>query len=126
MFLDYIIIAMGMFGLYIFMINRELLIRPKAFWVILILSLITLALAYILPQFDTFKNYTTNILKLPIITLLLYRIQRGFFKIAFNREPKNTFWMMHLEKDIWQATIFNLLFFFTWGAFLVLLLADII
>jgi hypothetical protein len=99
-----------MFGLAIFMYKRDLFINPKAFRVIFIISLIMLALAYILPQFDTFKNTPVNIWKLPIISLLLYRILRCPFKKAFNREPKNTFWMMHLEKDIWQNTVFNLLF----------------
>jgi hypothetical protein len=124
--LGFIIIGIGGFGLVIFMYKRELFINPKAFRVILIISLIMLVLSYILPQFDAFKNTPVNVFKLPIITLLLYRIQRGFFKIAFDREPKNTFWMMHLEKDIWQDTVFNLLFFFSWGAFYLLLLMDII
>lgn len=124
--LGFIIILIGMFGLAIFMFNRELFINPKTFKVILIISLIMLALAYILPLFDTFKNTPINVFKSPIIALLLYRVSRGLFKKAFNREPKNTFWMMHWEKGIWQDTIFNLMFYFTFMIFYVLFLADII
>lgn len=113
MFLGYTVVAIGIFGMLIFMFNRELLIKPETFRIILISSLITLVLAYILPQFDAFQNTPVNVFKLPIITLLFYRIARGLFKKAFNREPKDTFWMMHREKGIWQDTVFNVLFFFT-------------
>lgn len=109
--LGFIIILIGMFGLAIFMYKRDLFIRPKAFRVILLICLIMLALAYILPQFDTFKKTPINVFKLPIITLLLYRIARGLFKKAFNREPKDTFWMIHWEKGIGKDTVFNVVFF---------------
>lgn len=111
--LGFIIILIGVFVLAIFMYKRELLINPKAFRIILIISLIMFALAYIMPQFDAFKNTPVNVFKLPIITLLLYRVARGLFRKAFNREPKDTFWMIHWETGIGKDTVFNVLFFFT-------------
>lgn len=115
MSLDDIILAMGMFGLVIFMYKRELFIGPKAFWVILIISLIMLALAYLLPQFDTFKHTPVNVFKLPFITLLLYRITRGLFTKAFGREPKDTFWMAHWEKGDWKRYCFQCSIYFNMG-----------
>lgn len=124
MSLNDIILAIGMLGLAIFMFNRELFTKPKSFRVILIISIIMLVLVYILPLFDTFKHISLNALKMPIITLVYYRILRGLFKKAFNREPKDTFWMMHWEKGIGKDTIFNLLFFFSWGIVYALLITD--
>jgi hypothetical protein len=99
MFLGYTVVAIGIFGMLIFMFNRELFIKPKTFRIFLISSLITLVLAYILPQFEAFQNTPVNVFKLPIITLLFYRIARGLFKKAFNREPKDTFWMSIGKKE---------------------------
>lgn len=80
MSLGFIIILIGMFGMMIFMFNHELFVKPKAFRIILILSLITLALAYILPHFDIFKNTHPGAFKFPIITLVYYRILSGLLK----------------------------------------------
>ncbi|HEX2867537.1 MAG TPA: hypothetical protein VHO03_10875 [Ignavibacteriales bacterium] len=118
------IVLLGTFGLWIFGIKRELFIRPKSFKLILIISIVLFIMAYVLPVFDAFKNKPVNILKLPILALFLYRILRAFFRKMNDREPKDTFWVMHTWEGIWADTVFNISFWLIHGILFMLLLAE--
>lgn len=105
--LNMVLLGIGMLGMIVFMFKRELFISPKSFKILLVVSILLFISAYVLPLFDAFKNRPVNVLKHPIFALLLYRALRAFFREMNDREPKNTFWMMHWEKGIWADTMFN-------------------
>lgn len=104
-----LIFAVGLFVIFIFLFDRQLLISRESFRIILALSILVSVFGVIGHLTIANSCPTCGALFAPLVSLFLFRLCRRIFFKYYNREPKDTFldWGHGLAAD----RLFNIVYF---------------
>lgn len=83
----------GFFVVGIFIFNRQLLIRKVPFISILVITIVIALYSLIMDlNFKSSLMFDFWPLRIPLFSLIIFRIYRYLFKRKYKREPQDTFW----------------------------------
>lgn len=99
--MDFLYIALGLNVLLIFLVKREWLLDKQAFNSLLLCNIFLFLLGYLLPYFSIVYSIMVVVLKIPILSQLLFMLLVKVFRKT-NKIQVDTFWTMdsHLLKDL--------------------------
>lgn len=105
MFYLYLILSLNVF--IISVVKRELLYKATSFIIILVANVLLFISSFLLANLQ-YGNDSYNLLKIPIISLCVFKVMAFFFKLIYKRYPKDSYgsWDWSLLPD----GIFNLFF----------------
>jgi hypothetical protein len=107
--MDLTLILFGLSIMWLFMFKIEWLFNNAiSFWSILIYSLLLFGLSFILLNVEYGNPKMVKVLKMPLISFVIFRGLYFLFKKIYKRNPENTFWVF--QKKPVQDIIFTLLF----------------
>ncbi|MFY7812031.1 MAG: hypothetical protein ACOVQ2_09900 [Flavobacterium sp.] len=104
----YILVILALNILYIFYFKREYLNNNKTFIIILIFNLFLFLLSIIINYTNYYNSENIKLLKVPIISQIIYFALLSVFRKLYNRDPKDTFWSMDIK--LMKDGIFNFIF----------------
>jgi len=97
----------------IFLFNRDLLIKKQSFYIIFIFCILLLIISFVIKD-SLIKTMPSldikSVLRVPLISLILFRLLTWIFYKIFNRYPQDTYW---INESLWFDTLFNILFWIT-------------
>jgi hypothetical protein len=106
--MDFFFVLIGISIQGIFIIRRELLYEKKSSYTLLIVSLLFFILSYVLIQIHFGKPGIIVLLRVPMLTMLIFYLMKiGYFKL-YQTDAKDTFWSMDVK--LMKDGIFNFLF----------------
>lgn len=111
--MDFILVLVGLSIMWLFMFKIEWLFNSKSFMVIIIYDIILFIHSHILLHFQIGNPKIIPVLKMPLISSIVFFILYRAFKKLFNRDPENTFWTF--SKRPIQDIIFTILFWLLGG-----------
>jgi len=106
--MDLIFVAIGISIHVVFLFKREMLFDRRSFSLLLAVSVIIFALSYMLHKWNLGQPKTIILLKIPMLTLLIFFLMKTFYFKIFRKNPRDTFWSMDIE--LMRDGIFNALF----------------
>jgi hypothetical protein len=108
--LTVLFVVIGLNVQIIFMLYEHILLSNKRFIFLLAFEILLLFICFLIQYYFPAIHKPVSILKLPIISILIYWLMVEAFKGLYNRNPQNTFWSF-TRKPI-QDVIFSLVFWF--------------
>jgi hypothetical protein len=109
--IEFGLVLIGLSTIWIFMFKIELLNESGiAFWTFVLYTLLLFAFSFVFSDNIYFNSRIIPVLKMPLISVVVYRGLRFVFFKVYNRNPENTFWVF--EKKPVQDIIFTILFWF--------------
>lgn len=115
--LKFIIILIGIYPVFVFLLKREWFIQKNIFINMILLNAILFFSSFVIPE-SILDKFSLAILRFPIIYLVLYRLMHFIYVKLFNAEPINT--MFSMKRGIWKDAVFNIIFWLLSGMLLML------
>jgi len=107
--MDFVLILIGLSIMWLFMYKIEWLFDfGVSFLVILIYSIILFALSFLLLEINYGNPNIVVSLRMPIISLAIFKMFHIIFKFIYKRNPENTAWVF--KKKPIQDILFSILF----------------
>jgi len=113
--MDFIYIILGMNTLIVFIYKRDWFLRRKPFLILLFVNFLLLILGYLLQYYSVGNHKMVVVLKMPMLSQLLFIGLVIIFRKVYNRDPVDTFWTM--DVSLMKDGIFN---FFFWVVAIIL------
>lgn len=106
--MDYIFVFFGMTTQLIFLYRRELLLDKKVFFYILYFNVFLFILGFIFEDFLKLDFKAVGILKMSLLSQLIFLIMIYIYKILYKKNPADTFWVSDIT--LLKDGIFNFIF----------------
>lgn len=106
--MDFALVLIGINIHLIFLFKREWLFDKKIFRGILLANVVLFILSYMLQLSDIGNPKFTLVLKVPLLSQLIFWTMRGLYFKIFNANPQDSFWTMDIK--LMKDGIFNFLF----------------
>jgi len=107
--MSYIIVFFGTSIMWVFLFKMDLLCRwDSKFWVLAVYCIILFVISILIRDIETSYSPVYDALKMPLISLIVFRILLFLFVKIFKRAPMNTFW--EFDRKPFQDVLFNILF----------------
>jgi len=109
--MDFVLILIGLSIVWLFMYKIEWLFGfGVSFSIVLIYSILLFGLSFLLLEINYSNPKMVVLLRMPIISLTVFKIFHIIFKLIYKRNPENTVWAF--KKKPIQDILFSLLFWF--------------
>ena len=108
--MDLIIYFFGLSTMWIFMYKIQWLLETKPFIINLSYDLMLFVISVLLLNNEIANPKMVVVLKMPLLSSLIFFILNQIFKRIYKRNPKNTAWSFNNQPT--QDVVFSLLFWF--------------
>nr|WP_320117913.1 hypothetical protein [uncultured Marinifilum sp.] len=107
--MDFIFVLLGLSIAWLFMYKIKWLFGfGVSFWVIFVYSILLFSLSFLLIKVSCGNLKVIVLLRMPIVSFIIFKVLNVLFKKIYKRNPENTAWVF--EKKSIQDVIFSMLF----------------
>jgi hypothetical protein len=106
--MDIIFVLLGLNTMFIFMLKIDWLFNTKTFLRVLLFNLVIFILSYILIDIDYGNPKMVLMLKMPLLSSVIFFLLYTLYRRIYKRNPENTFWTF-TKKPI-EDVVFSILF----------------
>jgi len=107
--MGFVFILIGLSVAWLFMFKIEWLCKGGiVFWILLLYCIILFCLSFYMLNLDYDNLKMTKALKMPLISLMVFKVMYYIFILKYKKEPENTFGVFQ-SKAI-QDVLFSILF----------------
>lgn len=106
--MNILLLLIGLNPMYIFLFRRELLIEKKSFLILTVINIALFISSYILEFILTTNVEYIAALRMPVLSLGVFKILSLIYFRLYNTSPLDTFWSM--DARLFKDGVFNLLF----------------
>ena len=100
--------AVGLSVQIIFAYRRDLLIRKKSFFILILINCFLFLMSYFLLKTTALNPRMVVLLRVPILALIIFQIMKTLYFKIFKSIPVDTIWTMDIS--LMSDGIFNFLF----------------
>lgn len=117
--MTFIFIILGFTTMFVFLFKREILFKKETFYSLFLFNTVLFVSAFLFTYFFNEISENVVLLKIPILSQIIFLLMIQIFRKFYKKNPEDTFWSMNsaLIKD----GVFNFIFWIT-GILLPLLL----
>lgn len=108
--MDLIFVSFGLSIAIIFMYKIEWLFNLKSFLIIFFYTILLFGLSFLLLEYNIGNPRIIIALKMPILSITIFKLLNILFKIIYKRNPENTAWT-YTKKPI-EDVLFSILYWF--------------
>lgn len=108
--MDLIFVSFGLSIAFILMFKIEWLFHLKSFLLLFLYTILLFGISYLLLEHNIGKPRIVSALKMPIVSITIFKLITMLFKIIYKRNPENTAWT-YTKKPI-EDVLFSIIFWF--------------